>query len=90
MKTEIKIQVRAFTVVIRDERTGENKTDTIVLEKSKLQAAQLVGQSSKELIWRIYNRNGYRVLDIGKTDKREISLNLEEAYAACAEDNREE
>jgi len=82
MKTELTINVRAFPVTIRDERTGSVKEDTIVLEKQHLQAAQLVGQSSTELIYRTYNRAGYHVLDIGKPEKREISLNLEELYKA--------
>lgn len=80
MKTELVIYARSFPVMIRDQRTGEESADTIVLDKTQLQAAQLVGQSSKELIHRHYNRAGYQVLDIGKPIKRTIGVNLEELY----------
>ena len=66
MKTTITIEVRRFPVTIRDERTDEVSQDYIILDKQRLQSAQLVGQSSKELIQRIYNRQGFRVLEIDK------------------------
>ena len=71
------IHLRRFTVQIRDERTGETRQDAIVLSKEQLQAAQLCGQSSKELIYRRFNRAGFTVLDIGKAEKRTIQLDLE-------------
>lgn len=80
MKTELTIQARCFPVTIQNQRTGEKQEDTVVLDKQQLQAAQLVGQSSNELIYRIYNREGFQVLEIGKATKREITLNLEELY----------
>lgn len=76
MNIPININVRVFPVSLRDERTGAVSEDTIVLTKHQLQAAQTVGQSSKELICRIFNREGYRVLDIGKAVKRDISVDL--------------
>lgn len=80
MKTTMKITLRAFPVKIQDTRTGEIKEDRIVLTKEQLHAADLVGQSSKELITRLYNREGYRVLEIGKAAKQSGELNLEAAY----------
>ena len=80
MKTELTIQVRVFPVTIGDKRTKEVRQDILVLTKEQLQAAQLVGQSSKELIYRIYNRQGYNVGEIGKPEKREITINLEELH----------
>lgn len=80
MKTTIDLHVRAFPVKIWDLVEEKELADVIVLDKQQLQAAQLVGQSSKELINRLYDRQGYRVLEIGKPEKREISLNLEELY----------
>ena len=78
MRTYQSIQLRRFTVQVKDGRTGEVFRDAIVLSKDQLRAAQLVGQSSKELICRIYNREGRTVLDIdGKAEKREIPLDLE-------------
>lgn len=82
MQTELKVQVRAFPVVIKDQYTGEASRDLIVLDKEQLRAAQLVGQSSKELIYRLYNRQGFQVLDIGSPVKREIELKLKELYEA--------
>ena len=76
MNNQIVIQTRTFPVSLRDERTGSVSMDTVVLTKDQLRAAQTVGQSSKELICRIFNREGYRVLDIGKAVKRDISVDL--------------
>ena len=70
------ITVRVFPVTVRDERTGAAATDSIVLTRQQLQAAQVVGESSTELIYRIFNRKGYRVLEIGKAVKRDIPVEL--------------
>lgn len=80
MKTEIKIAVRAYPVKIKDERTGEKKNDVVVLEKARLQAGAMVGLGDEDIIRRIYNRQGYRVLDIGAPEKLEIAVDLHELY----------
>lgn len=80
MKTEIKINVRAYTVELKDTRTGERLTDTIVLEKSRIQAAALFDMGDEDIIYRIYNRRGYRVLEIGKPQKTELTVDLEKLY----------
>lgn len=80
MNTNITIEARRFPVELLDERTGCASLEYIVLDKRQLQAAQLVGQSSKELIQRIYNRKGFRVLEIGTPVRRSISLNLDELW----------
>ena len=81
MKTNTTLYVRAFDVKVHNRLTDEITQDTVVLTKEQLQAAQLVGQSSKELITRICGRAGYDVVDIiGKAEKREMLLNLEELY----------
>ena len=77
MKNIITIEARRFPVVIKDAESGEVKTDTITLNKEQLQASMLVGQSSKELIHRIYQRNGFQVLDIGKPQKKTVSIDLD-------------
>lgn len=86
MKTTATMYLRAFTVRIQDQRTGETSEDVIVLDKAQLQAAQVIGQSSKELIFRAYNEKGYTVLDIGKADKQEIELDLYELYQGAVGD----
>jgi hypothetical protein len=80
MKTEIKIQVRAYAVDLKDNRTGEITEEMIVLSKEMLQAAGLIGMTDEDLIYRIYNRKGYKVLNIGRPDKRELTVDLEELY----------
>jgi len=75
MRTTATIYTRRFPVTIRDGRTGA-EMDYITLDKAQLQAAQLVGMSSKELIYSIYNRRGFRVLDIGKAEKGRIEVEL--------------
>lgn len=86
MKTEIKIPVRVYPVELKDARTGERITDTIVLEKARLQAGAIFDLSDEGIIYRIYNHQGYRVLEIGKPRKVELTVDLEELYAAhCRE-----
>lgn len=80
MKTYIKISIRVFLVKIRDERTGLTSGDTIFLEKPRLQAAQTVGMDSNELIRRIYSQQGYKVVEIGKPLKTDVSIDLKEIY----------
>lgn len=80
MRTFFDIHLRSFAVRIQDARTGEEKEDTIVFTKQQLKAAQLVGQSSKELIQRAYSAQGYTVVDIGKARKAAAHLDLEGLY----------
>lgn len=75
MKNIITIEARRFPVTLDD-----YSTDHIILSKEQLQAAQIVGQSSLELIGRIYKRQGYEVFDIGKAEKKTISLDLEKLW----------
>lgn len=80
MTTEIKITVRAYPVEIRDERTGEKMKDQIVLDKATLQAGAAVGMGDGDIIYRLYNRKGYRVLEIGNPVKLELTVDLEDLY----------
>lgn len=77
---QITIEARRFPVTLRDERTGDIMQETIILDKQRLQAAQLVGQSSKELIQRFYNRKGFRVLEIGTPERRSLTLSLDDLW----------
>lgn len=91
MKTTMTIQVRAFPVVMRDMRKPMPTIfDTIVVTKQELQAAQLVGESSKELITRICNRRGYEVISIQKPEKNEITINLEKLWSGWDESELKE
>lgn len=76
MKTTITLNFRIFPVVVQGR--GDERLDKLVLTKQQLQAAQLVGQSSKELIHHRFNRQGYKVQGIGKPEKQGITINLEE------------
>lgn len=76
MLNKIKIHLRVFPVLVYDCRAGEEKNITVPVTKEQLQAAQVVGQSSKELIRRICNRQGYAVTDIGKPEKVAVELDL--------------
>lgn len=76
MNNTINIGIRVFPVTVKDERTGGVSEETIVLTRQQLRAAQTVGQSSKELIGRMFSRQGCRVVDIGKAVKREILVDL--------------
>lgn len=86
MTTYYNIQLRRFDVRIQDNRTGEITEDTIVFTKQQLQATREVGQSSKELICRAYNRRGFQVLDIGKAAKCEAQLDLEGLFLEAVDE----
>ena len=79
MKHTYDIEVRRFSVIVED-AAGKIREDHIILTKQELQAAQLVGQSSKELISRLYSRNGLRVLSIGAAEKRTISVDIDKIW----------
>lgn len=80
MTTEIKIPVRVYLVTSKDTRSGGVMKDTIVLEKSRLQAGALFDLGDEDIIYRIYNRKGYRVLEIGKPHKVELTIDLKKTY----------
>ncbi len=80
MITEIKIPVRVYPVTLKDTRTGKVKKDEIVLEKSRLQAGALFDLGDEDIIYRIYNRQGYRVMEIEKPQKVELTIDLRKAY----------
>lgn len=84
MKTEIKLLLRVYSVEIRDERTGKKANDTIVLTKDQTRAVESLSMTSDDLIHRIYNRKGYRVLSISKPIKQEITIDLYDAYTGTA------
>ena len=76
MNTTISLTVRVFPVRVRDERTGAESIDHIVLTREQLQAAGVIGMDQRELVRRIYSPRGYKVLEIGKPVKRTLSLDL--------------
>lgn len=82
MKTEFTIQARCFPVQIKDLRTGEEQPDMIVLDKQQLKVAETLGLTPDDLIYRRYNEQGYKVLEIGKARKRTITVDLKELYKA--------
>lgn len=86
-KPEITIHLRRFRVALRSKETEEEVTVFITLDKTMLQAAQIVGQSSKELIERYAFSNGYELLDvIGQPDKLTVTIPLDELWRRTAEE----
>ena len=77
MKTEISLHLRQFPVLAHDHRTGEEEAITVTVAKQQLQAAQIVGQSSKELIERLCEKQGYSSIEIGKPDKLAVTVDLD-------------
>jgi len=76
MKNEITLHLRAFPVTAHDHRTGQAVHIIVPVTKDQLRAAQVVGESSKELVERLCERQGYSVLEIGKPIKRAATLDL--------------
>ena len=77
MKNEIILNLRQFPVIAHDHRDGQEKRIVVTVAKNQLQAAQIVGQSSKELIERLCDRQGYTVLEIGKPSKVAVTADLD-------------
>ena len=84
MTNTINLTLRQFPVVAHDHRTGKEADITVVLTKEQLRAAQVVGQSSKELIERICDRQGYEVMEIGTPDKQTATIDLYKLYRGIA------
>lgn len=82
MKSEITLTLRAFPVLAHDHRTSKEAGLTVVLTKEQLRTAQTVGQSSKELIECICDRQGYTVIEVGKPDKRTVIVDLNNLVGA--------
>lgn len=90
-KPEITIHLRRFRVALRSQENGEEVTVFLTLDKSQLQAAQIVGQGSKELIERFSSRNGYELLNvIGKPDKLTVTIPLDELWRRATEEHEEQ
>lgn len=86
---KIELHLRRFAVTIQARDTGETSDNFIVLDKSQLQAAGLIGQSSKELITRAYTGKGYDVVNIGEADKLTVAINLDELWRWCKNHHEE-
>lgn len=78
MLNPIFITVRQFPVLAHDHRVDKEVSITVPVTKEQLRAAQLVGQSSAELIERLCEKQGYTVIEIGKPDKLYMDIDLEE------------
>ena len=87
MKNTINIPVRAYVVKIKDARTGERTEDTIILTKEQLHAGGLIGMTDEEIIYRTYNRLGYRIMGIQQPMKVDLSVDLEDLYTAQLREN---
>lgn len=74
------LHLRRFAVTVRDRETGVNFKTFITLDKTQLQAAGLIGLSSKEVITRTFDAKGVDVVSIGKAERRTVSLNLEALF----------
>ena len=81
MKIESIIQISAlrFPVTVQEGENG-SAAISVILTKEQLRAAGIVEQSSKELIHRICNREGYTVLDIGKPERKTLDVNLNQLW----------
>lgn len=77
MKNELVLNLRQFPVVVHDHRTGNEKVVAVTVTKDQLRAAQLVSQSSKELIERLCDRQGYTVVELGKPFKVAVTVDLD-------------
>ena len=83
MKTSTTIKAFAYSVIIKDHRTGEKFEDVIVLPKEWLQICGSDGVNicdDKHMIYRAYNVKGYEVLEVGKRRSVQLTVDLEDLY----------
>lgn len=73
-KNEVKIQVRAYSVTLKDLRTGETVKDAVILTKEQLKAYDDTGLTLGGILTALYERKGYRVVNISAPVKRLIKL----------------
>lgn len=89
-KPEITVHLRRFCAALRSKESGEKVTVYITLDKTKLQAAQVCGQSSKELIEHYAFSNGYDLLNIiGKPVKLTVTIPLDELWRRATEEQED-
>lgn len=79
MKSVIEIPVRRFPVIVYDNRSAVELplAENVTLSKQQLQAAMVCGLSSNEVITRICEKKGYKVLEIGTPDKVTLTVDLD-------------
>lgn len=82
---KIEIHLLRFYVRVWDPKTETNREVPITLTKEQLRAAGLLEMSSKEIITRICNRWGVKVLEIGKAQRRTVAFNLDALWDSNAE-----
>lgn len=80
IRNMIPVEVRRFPLLVVKTDNCEAYVRHITLSKDQLRAAQVVGESSKELIHRICKRQGYTVMDIGKAQKKTIYVDLDRLW----------
>ena len=76
MENYISIEARSYPITAQHIETGEVLEDYCTISKEQSRASQLVGQSDREFITRIYARNGLKVLTIGKPQKKTLRVDL--------------
>ena len=79
------IHMLRFYVRVWDPEKEENREEPITLTKEQLRAAGLIGLSSKEIITRICEGWGLKVLEIGKPERHTVAFNLNALWDSCME-----
>lgn len=82
MENYISIEARSYPITAQHIETGEVLEDYCTISKEQSRASQLVGQSDREFITRMYARNGLKVLTIGKPQKKTLRVDLTHLFWA--------
>lgn len=85
MKNCITLELRRFPLLVVKQDNLELYAGHMVLTKEQLHAAQLVGQSSKELIHRLCVRQGYIVIEIGRATKKTVRMDADALWGGEAD-----
>lgn len=76
MKTVCTMHLRAFPVEIKDNRTGEKSVDTIVIDRDLLEKGQSINMNYEQIVCRLYNREGYHVISVGRPTRKTVDVDL--------------
>lgn len=76
MTSFIELRLLLFPVELLDLRTGREAEDTIVMTEDQIDAAEILGFTTRDLIYEIYRRADAKVMRVGTPIKRKHRVSL--------------
>lgn len=80
MKTTLPITLMPAVVTLRDGRTGQTHTDQVVLDYDTVRRCEGCGLDADAIVYRMYNRQGYKVEEITRARRVTVTIDLGKLY----------